>query len=88
MTVDATHATTTVLFNETGRTALALTDPMGNLYEYLYHNKGNLTTTLLPNCTAVAYGYDPLGNQTVQVDPLGNSITSTYDGSFSTLWQA
>jgi YD repeat-containing protein len=84
MTVDATKATTTVQYNETGRTT-AVIDPMGNLYRYLYDSSGSSTTTLLPDGTAVSSQYDPLGNQTFRVDPLGNNIAATYHQPFSTL---
>jgi RHS repeat-associated protein len=84
MTVDATKATTTVQFNETGLTT-AVIDPMGNLYRYLYDSDGNPTATLLPDGTAVSTQYDPIGNQTFQVDPLGNTVAATYHQPFSML---
>ena len=84
MTVDATNATTTVQYNDTGRTT-AIIDPMGSLYQYLYDSNGNPTGTLLPDGTGVSTQYDPLGNQTIEVDPLGHTIAATYHQPFSAL---
>ena len=81
--VDATGATTTVFFDESGRT-LSVKDASNNIYQYIYDSTGNLIGTTLPDGSTVDYGYDSLGSQTSQTNLLGTT-TATYNQSFGTL---
>ncbi len=82
--IDATNATTTVQYNEIGQPT-SIEDASGNIYEFLYDGNGYLAGTILPDGSIVDYGYDPLGNQTSQEDPYGNTIKAIYNQTFSTL---
>ena len=83
-TVDATSATSTILYNEKGQPT-SIQDASGNIYQYLYNINGQVAATITPDGSIVDYGYDPLGDQTSRVDALGNNISATYNPSSGTL---
>ena len=88
-TVDATGATTTVLYNERGQNAV-VKDPLGNIIQSLFDANGNIAETIQfdnqGNVTNITSGaYNALGDQIDFTDALGSSITSTYNGQFNTL---
>ena len=63
--IDATNATSTVQYNESGQPT-SVQDASGNNYQYLYNSEGQLSATVMPDGSIVDYGYDPLGNQSSQ----------------------
>lgn len=47
--------------------------------EFKYNANGDLTKVIHPGGRTVEMGYDEWGNQTLQIDSAGNTITRTYD---------